>query len=262
MKHKSTLSMASAIISSLLLLPGCQKLQEALKAHTVDPATSCKIKTFIYFEVPAQDTVVFYYNDLGNPIAGIWSQSKPHSNYYFRYDKHNRLQDWIAAYPSGTGVFWNRYFYADEKTQNSFFDSIYPDPSEIDKYPPPSVGNVQWDNFEYDSLNRVSKVIFSSRESVASTYDAKGDLILNGPQYSGPDDKVDFNRTSKVFQFLDRDYSVNNTFIASKYNFLGLPEQVSIPFSGEGSQGFLGISYITGNFEYDCNEISGHKGAL
>jgi len=159
----------------------------------------------------------------------------------------------MAIYPTGgTGVFWERFFYANEGSKNPFCDSIYVYPTDVTKFPPVTPYPIQWDNFEYDAFNRVSRVIFNSSESESFNYDPQGDLILTGIQFDGPDNKVNFNRTSRVFQFLNWDYAVNNTFIADKYNSYGLPTEISIPFYGEGSEGFLGIPYVSAKVEYEC----------
>lgn len=98
----------------------------------------------------------------------------------------------------------------------------------------------------------MTEVTINGTESVFFKYDAHGDLIPNGPQLTGPDDKVNLNRTSKVFQLLNWDYKVNNTFIANRYNRYGLPTEITNPSNGLYSEAFFGIFYATAKIEYDC----------
>jgi len=54
------------------------------------------------------------------------------------------------------------------------------------------------------------------------TYDAAGNraAVVH-------DNKLNLNRTSKVWMFLTRDYSVNNAFVANRYNLNNLPTLLS-----------------------------------
>jgi hypothetical protein len=55
------------------------------------------------------------------------------------------------------------------------------------------------------------------------TYDARGNLGVNGWKSSSYDNKVSIFRAHPVFQFIFRNYSKNNAAVQAKYNSKGLP---------------------------------------
>jgi hypothetical protein len=58
------------------------------------------------------------------------------------------------------------------------------------------------------------------------TYDAEGNLEVPGATY---DNKMNINRTNDIWQFLARDYSVNNRLMATAYNSTGFPTHINHP---------------------------------
>jgi len=244
---KNLLPIAAVLTCTSLIITGCIKSNEYL-LRLDDIGKFCKMKTFMFGGPTISDTVVFHYNFLGDPDSATWPQRTPHTNFYFTYDNHRRLLDFIGAYPGrATGVFWERFFYASDKSPNPSFDTLFAYPNNFIHWPPTIANYFVRDEFQYDSLGRITYT-----QGVNYVYDARGDLVLTGPQFNGPDDKVNYSRTSRIFQFLNKDYAVNNVFLANKYNRHGLPTDITLPFYGEGSEGFLGIPYAIAKIEYDC----------
>ncbi len=60
----------------------------------------------------------------------------------------------------------------------------------------------------------------------AYTYDAGGNLEVPGATY---DTKMNIYRTNDIWQFLARDYSVNNRLMATAYNATGFPTTINHP---------------------------------
>jgi hypothetical protein len=110
-------------------------------------------------------------------------------------------------------------------------------------------------HYAYDAQNRIidqtDSLFFDTNEfNVAYhsvyQYDNKGNLI-NGLTY---DDKINIRRTNKIWMFLKRDYSVNNAFVATKYNSFGLPETYHTGYND------LALNFVlpgTNQVEYSCH---------
>ncbi|WP_220253232.1 hypothetical protein [Chitinophaga rhizophila] len=114
----------------------------------------------------------------------------------------------------------------------------------------------EYDTFEYDAQNRIiseTHTYFDEQTFTRSySYNTAGNRIADW--WTGElqyDDKVNFNRTDPVLQFLNRDYSVNNLKTGTSYNSYGLP--VSFP-ANEYLHPF-GNSWAIGGctFTYACN---------
>jgi len=256
---KDLLSIATVLTCASLIIPGCIKSNEYLQ-RLDDIGKICKVRSIIYTPSGGpngSDTVTFHYNIYGDPDSATYPPNSPFANLYFRYDTHHRLKDYIYGYSDrNSAIFWIRYHYANDYSRNAFVDSDYILPDQMFHFPPHTAGGAgpAWANYTYDSLGRITVADFNSgSETVFFNYDAHGDLIFSADQnFNGPDDKVNLNRTSKVFQFLSFDYSVNNRFIAKTYNHYGLPTDIDI--NGMGfTVLFSVIDYRTAHIEYDCS---------
>ena len=230
----------------MLSAAGCIKSNEYL-LRLDDIGKFCKLKTLI---VNGPDTVAFHYNSYGDPDSAVYQHGSTTPNLYFRYDSRHRIQDYIYGFSDrDSAVFWFRYYYASDTSKQAFADSLYIYPDQMTHFPPHAAGPA-YDNYTYDSLGRITHLsVIHDEEYFNFAYDAHGNITPNG--LNGPDDKVNYNRTSKVFQFLNWDYSVNNPFIATKYNRFGLPTEIDL--TGKGSiRLFQVITYTTAKMEYDC----------
>ncbi|SFD99292.1 hypothetical protein SAMN05518672_10472 [Chitinophaga sp. CF118] len=251
-----------------LLLSGCHKGQN------IPPcAPSCQITKVIGdLESTEEDSFVIAYNNKGNPVSMIRSQtatSRP--NFIFRYNHKGQMTDFIGIYadPSYTGeiVFdtWHRY-HLDTKGR-VILDSTYEfgrigpgyKPEPLEGRPYLGVRNIS--TYTYDNQNRIIKstdtygfdVIHSTR---LYTYNHAGNLekIVEGTNtYTfSYDNKINYHALNSNWQFLDRDYSVNNPRPVDgyAYNNYGLP--ISINLAGHNSRSFATQSFSHLLIKYSC----------
>ena len=221
------------LVFGIFVLPSCQKLLDYIHAHPGDGDAdfkSCNIKKItVVFSTGISTYNVHYlftYDSYGNPLRimnDLVSTGNP--NFYFRYDKYNRLIQKIRPY-SSNGLYetFNKYAYNAKNqivrdTQYAFGhmsgDTALPDPNTY-----------AYTEYTYDAQNRIihqSSRVFRNNTWV---FPSEVDIAYNaaGNRLPGDyDDKISLNRTNKVWMFLNKDYSVNNPFIATRYNHNNLP---------------------------------------
>jgi len=258
MKKYLSQAIASALALITFLLPGCKKAIDYLKDNPTATFCPCQIKQFSYVGLYQNDTVLYSYNAVGDPISAIRAHPGTGSpNFFFRYDQHGRFTDLLGGYGStpferGTES-WDRFFYDDQG--KIMMDSAYFFPGVVDDHPtidPRLLTSVSIIKYEYDSENRVSKAssFINGSPYFTATYAYDGNGNLLGHQY---DNKINYHRTSKVWMFIDRDYSVNNPVTATyKYNNFGLPTRI-IPFEGTAEYFLLSqYNFIRGDITYLC----------
>ena len=230
----------AVLAGTSLFFSGCSKkaIEQFLKHPGKDPAPSCSIQKIIFqpeaYPIFPIDTLTITYNAAGNPVSAIRKTTTENGpNYYFRYDNLNRLTDLIGIAENGFYRSWHRYVY--NASGKVAVDSIYDYPEEMDNHPVTGlVGTVTTADYLYDAAGRVSKMTINPVDPGDMTwvenysYDSDGNLT--GYAY---DNKVNVHQTNKVWQFLSRDYSVNNPVSGSglavsyTYNSYGLPTQVN-----------------------------------
>lgn len=217
-----------------------------------------------------EDSALFQYNALGNPLSitrGIVSTGAP--NYSFRYDAQHRLTDYYGTYSDGrTFEFWHRYIY--DNNNHIVADTMYlfglvgdngplPDPQAPPPYDQLYVGNIS--TYQYDAQHRIIRAtdtygappagpIYTSRY----IYGANGNLAVirtynpytsdsTDINLSGFDNKINLHRTHPIWQFLDRDFSVNNHANVTAYNAQGLPLTIQASGGGEIGNAFISLRY-------------------
>jgi hypothetical protein len=156
---------------------------------------------------------------------------------------------------------YSKYFYSGPGGKQAIMDSTFTFPvfqnGILTSY---SYPRATW--IFYDSQGRVIKdSIVGPGGHIAVwrySYDVNGNRAA---QYSSTDwifynydNKANPHVTSEIFQFIDRDYSVNNPFVAETCNQDGLPTILNIPFSVNGPfLTFVGTSGIRkATIIYDC----------
>ncbi|HVS96836.1 MAG TPA: hypothetical protein VHE54_10130 [Puia sp.] len=236
-----------ALVAATLLLSSCKKEIDYIGHHynEASPYNIAKITWTQPWGYP--DTLTFSYDKWGNPISA--TRPRPSTGaptFEFRYDGHHRLTDYIGMYapPAQAAEFWHRYIYNAHGLIGT--DSVYIFPSVINGQMVPTEHTMsRATQLTYDRYDRVIKqsAVPGQYDSVVYTYDAAGNLSGRGPY----DDKVNFRRTSKVWMFIDRDYSINNPFIASSYNNAWLP----LHFSLTNGETYLG-SFLYQNYLQDA----------
>jgi hypothetical protein len=235
----------AAAMATVLFFSACTKnLPFHLQPDGTVPfnITSLRFPTFSTFH----DTVTFTYDQWDNPVSVI----RPHPatgapNFLFRYDARHRLTDWIGAYQnfSSVGVtgaeFWHRYFY--DSKGNIVTDSNYT-LAFIVNGTITSYDQANVEHLTYDAKGRVIRE--TGTYSLGYGYDSAGNNAV-GDVY---DNKVNFHRTNKIWMFLDRDYSVNNPFVANAYTFDWLPTNIGNVNTENSDSKFLYQLSLNGGF--------------
>ena len=135
----------------------------------------------------------------------------------------------------------------------------------IDGQPLPSPVEQRPGFYEYDQWDRVIKTTRYYPSSFVQVYEyeyeSDGNLesiseFVNGNPagvrtFTGYDDKVSIFRTSKIWMFIERNYSKNNLVAADTYNNKGLPTKYNSP--NFGVYRFLYETDISrSDIEYKC----------
>jgi YD repeat-containing protein len=90
----------------------------------------------------------------------------------------------------------------------------------------PTTDHHAFTRYTYDAKRRISQAavytinygVITGPQTYTFNYNSSGNRT--GPVY---DDKLNLNRTNKIWMFLARDYSMNNPFVATQYNLNDLP---------------------------------------
>lgn len=190
--------------------------------------------------------LAFAYNKKGDPVSII--RDRPGTgapNFFFRYDTKGRLSAYYGTYAAtGTGAFetWHVYVYNSKDQIISdtayWFGQVSPDykPIPEDGHP---LQALTISNYAYDQYGRL---ITDETQSLGAgyqpwykrtyQYNPQGNLYKIAEQnvLSGDttytftfDNKVNAHRTSWVWQFIDKDYSLNGQLPVTAYNKQGLP---------------------------------------
>ena len=203
--------------------------------------SGCRIKQLIIKEDGQKDrSGTFTYNTNSDPVSYT---PKGYSNgslkYEFRYDAGGHLTDYIGYDPTAIPAscyFWTKYSY--DGHNRIVRDSVYYNC----KYGPALTSFADYVGitvYEYDNSDRITTVIYRQfHNSVPNgvtgyykyDYNESGNLVTPGAVY---DDKTSIYRTSKIWMFLGRNYSVNNLMPALSYNPNGLP----VAFAGNTTRG-------------------------
>ncbi|HTI93303.1 MAG TPA: hypothetical protein VL727_22040 [Puia sp.] len=235
---KSTITGCWAILAlSIVLqgLSGCKKVLDYIGQHPGGAADAWEIKTLGYQGFYGDsETLTFSYNAWKNPVSVTRPDPRTGApNYFFTYDKWNRLSNLICAYAGGVAPnrieTWNKYFY--DGKGRIVVDSLYSFPDLVNGNPVPGEhSSLSAYYFEYDSYGRIIKETWQPEGGyppLVSTYAYNADGNLAGPAY---DNKINFRQTNKIWMFLDRNYSVNNALPATyTYNKAKLPLTIDCP---------------------------------
>lgn len=210
-----------------LAMPACKK--EAMKENLV--TGRCRIKQIIVKADGQKDkSGTFTYNSNGDPVSYTPAgYSNGSLKYEFRYDEGGRLTDYIGYNPTAVPAscdFWIKYTY--DSRGRIVRDSVYYNCN----YGPALVSFANYvgtTGYEYDNKDRITAITYKQfHNSVPNgvtgyykyDYNGSGNLVTPGAVY---DDKTSIYRTSKIWMFLGRNYSVNNLKPAVAYNPSGFP---------------------------------------
>lgn len=231
----------------LLLFSACQKdllvKEDSVNAENVSnnatPASefaTCKLRRIVHDHGGAPGVLVnglFTYNPAGNPVSLTYGNGTGtgNPNYYFFYDKQNRLRELRIGYTPTDPVeaTWHRYGYnsdgvliVDTTLAPGFTHGEEGEEVVIPDY------IVSISTLTYDAQGRIIKETIKNFSQGTTryptyTYDVRGNLGVTGWKSSSYDYKVSIFRSHPVFQFIHRNYSKNNAAPQAKYNSMGLP---------------------------------------
>lgn len=215
------------ILVSGALVTGCQKAIDHIHHNGKgdDEFRTCRIRQITLTDPPGTGGYTvhynFTYNKLGDPVSVINDLvCTGNPNLVFKYDKYNRLREFIRPYTNGSYETWEKYGY---NARNQIVrDTMY----GLGVYV--SYGDIQYDAQdrvigEHDSIFMVATNAFLYTSSRSYSYDANGNLEYPPGVSVSYDNKLNIHRTNKIWMFIARDYSVNNPFIATQYTPYGLP---------------------------------------
>ncbi len=220
-------------VAAMLLFAGtsCKKLLVYGEEHGVPyiiPDTRIAYIAFGGFE--GLDSATILYNAAGNPTYAIRRRPATGApSFVMRYDASGRLSDLIGTYDTAvTNVeSWSKFSYDD--SGNIVSNTCIAFPTIVNGQPTVALhGTLIMAKYEYDSRHRLIQdsdwVVGSGPfKTVNFSYDSTGNMTG-----VGHDNKINFNRTNKYWQFLNQDYSVNNPTSATyTYNASGLPVTVT-----------------------------------
>jgi hypothetical protein len=259
--------------ATLFLLSGCSKGHPPVPPPA-DSAKLCRVTSIltdtrglIYGDTAAPTPVTITSDAAGNPVE--WRTQG--GVQVFRYDNKARLTD-VISHSTGTPApdGWSRYSYPSaDKLVDSFFTSQGDtSTSNLPSHP----GDFQYaDNWDLDAKGRPVKIVRTfppgSFPSSTSTYayDSSGNLTYpNLPGTVYYDNKINVFRTSRTWQILYRDFSMNNAHSvfdanmgAAEFNAYGLPTKFNGPLTPFASfSAYFTVMYIT----YSCDAPSLPKG--
>jgi hypothetical protein len=219
----------------IISIVGCEKSETKVFRDNQSNVKKCQVNQIIYSTCCGiKETMVFAYNSFGDPVT-VTQLPRPNTgapNYVFVYDKKRRLTEMLGLYSGGnSGLFYHKYFYANPGNSNIVVDSNYIFPvfqnGTLIQYYRASASYLT-----YDKAGRIIKDSTKYQDEPRPridnyVYDANGNL--SGRSY---DDHTNINQTHAIWMFVNRDYSVNNPFVADTYNSEGLPTMINLPVEG------------------------------
>lgn len=264
---KKLLALIAGSLISILFLPfhSCHKIEELeldMRNGNAD-LKQCVIKEvdfqFMEGQIPGVGTnqLKITYNSTKDPVAmipNVIDDGSPSRAFY--YDKHGRLTSFVGILQNGAFEFWHNYIY--DKKDRIVGDSLYMFGA------PGNLGNAltkEYSQLSYDYLSRITREIkffdFTppfQPDTINYQYDAAGNLDGAIVQY---DNNVNPLLTNKIWRFLDRDYSVNNSVKATAFNEHRLPILYSNTTGGPEMGLFeYNITLETGiTIQYDCMDV-------
>lgn len=243
-------NLAFGAICSLLLLSSCQKLMDLIPGQS---PKGFRIQSIVYGDNSnGTSKALFYYNKWNNPDSVVFTvvgTGRP--NFLFTYNKKNEIREIRESYRNGQYEKWHRLG-VNTKGQ-IVVDTIYIF-GYLDQDPEPAnFWNKRIERFEYDSYGRISKmsdefvVPYYPSSTTTYTYSSNGNLLLpfSSPAYDNYRNPLTLH---PLWQFIQKDYSLNNPIPAVNYNSYRLPIQFT---TGAGSSGDR-FPFFSGRYLDQC----------
>lgn len=202
----------------LLTLTSCTKVWDYFKQNPDHPGANCRIEQISFESLNTFDEIIpsaayFSYNTFNNPTLirfdipyDLWPMDKA-----FRYDAENRLIVYVEGfeYPETVQTLWHKYIYINPmKIIDSVFTYTTGDYMITDR--PDDYSGLRVYELTLDFWGRIinEKRIYenSNISEKIFRYDHNGNIIKPGITYTT---KPNIRQTNKIWQFIDRDYSVH-----------------------------------------------------
>ena len=261
----------------LFTLSSCRKFVDYFHDHPDAHDTLCRITRIAcsgYSGYP--DTFNVTYNAKGNPISLLEQNPGTRTDdidQYFRYDRYDRLTDYLYTFTGSHGVLvWHKYGYP---RKNFVTDTTIGYTGLTDGPAPIADSNSRVIGYTLDANGKIIKTWavlphLPPQDGSDVVYDANGNLPVPFPdvtQYSY-DDKVNVYRTNKIWQFVYNDYSRNNMilddhFFFPTYNEFGLPlsiRNLETPYATSHALFNLVYTSPSIDIEYACTVPHGPGG--
>lgn len=248
-----TLLSFTCVITSLVFT-ACRK-----DGYHPDRRSECRIQQLKGDFVNSNDSAVFAYNTKGDPVSITRTHTATgYPNYLFRYDVHQRLTEYIGIYSDGLH-FEFRYRYGYDRNNLIVTDTLYTFGALTD--PLATLHKEGINNYTYDQRKRIIRVdgvhVPTGTKLVSQYfYNQEGNLerveAPGGGNLIKYDNKVNIHRTHPIWQFIDRDFSMNNPFQAVAYNSHGLPVAIQSPPCTFGIN-FIDINFMYAEVTYKCH---------
>ncbi|MDI3322010.1 hypothetical protein [Pinibacter soli] len=253
-KNKLANAVFALSLAFATFLTSCQKLIDYINkpGNGKDVSDICQVQTVSSVGQYGPANYVFNYNkrnELESIIATPLGTGNP--NTFFIYDKKHRVSQVLYSFtatPTTPGQVWAWHKFDFNKADQIIRDTMYgftvigPDGAVV---PSPQFLSVSIINYDaYDRVVASDDSVwafgsFANTYHYAYKYDGRGNLAYQARQYRGTtnplqpyndtfriapyDDKISIRQTNKMWMFIDRNYSINNSFSSATYNNYGLP---------------------------------------
>lgn len=230
------------ILLSVFLLSGCYKIMDYWPSQ---PPAHYRIKSVTFHEeYYGTYQGNFYYNRSGDPDSVIYGYvGTAFPNLYFSYNSKKQVSEIKAFYTNDGFDSWHRLGYNQKGLITT--DTLY---TWGVKYQDPEPSNYH-DKiivyFEYDNYNRITKATYNWVYPPIPTpfilnysYNSNGNLIT-GYENAQYDNYTNPLTLHPIWQFLQRNYSINNPINAVNYNKYRLPLKFDYPYQEVGRFLFL-----------------------
>ena len=219
---------------------------------TTNEFSTCKIRRIYqsYGVGLATISAVFTYDHRGNPVSVLYNNDDIANDHFFIYDRLGRLREYRPTDGIGRGT----HFYGYDANNRIIKDTSITAPGSM--YEQRFVITLTYDNQGriikenivnyWNAPGEGNDNPLRPTRNPTYTYDARGNVAVKGWKSSSYDNKPSIFRTHPVFQFIHRNYSVNNSSTQAKYNSKGLPLAV-VP----GNDYFFNLENVTKAI-YDC----------
>jgi hypothetical protein len=270
------LAVLLAVLTTLFTMSSCRKVYDYVREHPDAHDTLCRISTLNFGGL----LMGVAYNAKGNPLSLTElnpGKPTPIEELYFRYDRFDRLTDFMYTYAGGPGwdsthpgdpLLWHKYAYPHpgiiSDTLIEYLTGPLNGPSPI----APSGAGISL--YKFDAAGKMIATAGTSNLPgqpapvfAPIAYDARGNRDLSIYTNIVYDNAVNIYRTNKVWQLVFGDYSGNNPILTSSpptpVNTFGLPTTLPYILSTAPIPQFdIYFPYVSSyNITYACSAPKG-----